>query len=100
MVPAAGFRKMPQSDQSRRTSSVTAIASDTESSRPVIRAGDRLIVEQDTAVIEARLEAIALGAAAVGSSLNVRLRIGGKLLRVVAQAPGRAVIPPEQEVRP
>lgn len=100
MVPAAGFRKEAQPDRQAEVSSFTAPAFDPQTHRPVIHAGDRLIVEQDTAVIEARMEAVALGAAAIGSSLNVRLRIGGKLLRVVALAPGRAALPPEPEVRP
>jgi hypothetical protein len=67
---------------------------------PVIRAGDRLIVEENTAVVDARLEAIALGTAAIGSALDVRLKIGGKVLRAVALAAGRAEFRPETEVRP
>jgi hypothetical protein len=62
----------------------------TEQAQPVIRAGDRVIVEEDTPVVEARLEAVALNPAAVGSSLRVRMIIGGRLVRAVALAPGRA----------
>jgi hypothetical protein len=61
-----------------------------EPPRPVIHAGDRLVVEENTAVIEARLEAVALGPAVVGSPLDVRLKIGGKVVRAVALGPGRA----------
>ena len=35
--------------------------------RPVIHAGDALIVEEHTAVVEARLEAVALGPAVEGA---------------------------------
>ncbi len=58
---------------------------------PVIHAGDRLIVEENSAVVEARLDAVALGPAVIGSPLDVRLKIGGKVVRAVALAPGRAV---------
>lgn len=57
---------------------------------PVIHAGDALIVEEHTAVVDARLEAVALGAAARGAELKARLKIGGKVVRVVAVAAGRA----------
>jgi flagella basal body P-ring formation protein FlgA len=66
----------------------------------VIRAGDRLIVEENTAVVEARLEAVALGAAAPGSTFNVRLRIGGRVLRAVALGPGRAALAPVNGIEP
>jgi hypothetical protein len=65
---------------------------------PVIHTGDRLIVEENTPVVEARLEAVALSPAAAGSPLNVRLRIGGRVLRAVAVAPGRAAL--VNEARP
>ena len=58
---------------------------------PVIHAGDTLIVEENTAAVEARLEAVALRPAVAGSPLDVRLKIGGKVVRVMALAPGRAV---------
>jgi hypothetical protein len=66
---------------------------------PVIRAGDRMIVEANSPVIEARLEAVALSPAAIGSPLDVRLRIGGKVFRAVALGAGRAALQPEPEVR-
>jgi hypothetical protein len=61
---------------------------------PVIHAGDLLIVEEHTAVVDARLEAIAISSAAKGAQLKARLKIGGKVVRVVALAPGRAVFAP------
>ncbi len=67
---------------------------------PVIRSGDRLIVEEKTAVVEARLEAVALGPAAPGSAFRVRLSIGGRVARAVALGPGRAAFLPELEARP
>jgi hypothetical protein len=67
---------------------------------PVIHAGDRLIVEEHTPVVDAMLEARALGSATVGSALNARLLIGGKVVRVVALAPGHASLQFEKGVRP
>jgi hypothetical protein len=68
--------------------------------RTVIRAGDRLIVEENTPVVEARLEAIALGTAVLGSVLEARLKIGGRVVRAVALGPGRAELQPQTEARP
>jgi len=67
---------------------------------PVIRAGQRLIVEENTPVVEARLEAVALMNAGKGSALNVRLMIGGRVVRAVALGPGRAQLAPQQGARP
>jgi hypothetical protein len=64
-------------------------------SPPVIRSGDRVVVEQNTAVVEARLEAVALGAAAAGAPFKARLKIGGRVVRAVAAGPGRAVLQEE-----
>jgi hypothetical protein len=61
-----------------------------EPPRLVIHAGDRLIVEENTAVVESRLEAVALGPAVVGSPLDARLKVGGKVVRAVALGRGRA----------
>jgi hypothetical protein len=66
----------------------------------VIRTGDRLILEENTAVAEARLEAVALGPAPRGFPLRVRLKIGGTVVRAVALGPGRAAFAPETEARP
>jgi hypothetical protein len=67
---------------------------------PVIRTGDRLIVERNTSVVEERLEAVALGPAVQGSSFEVRLEIGGKIFRAVALGPGQAVFAPEAGKQP
>jgi hypothetical protein len=67
---------------------------------PVIHAGDRLIVEEHTPIVEGHLEAVALGPAAAGGAFDVRLRMGGKVLRAVALGPGRAELQAEREARP
>jgi hypothetical protein len=67
---------------------------------PIIHANDPLIVEENTPLVEARLAASALGPAARGAVFEARLEIGGKIVRVRAVAPGRAVLEPELEGRP
>jgi hypothetical protein len=67
---------------------------------PVIHAGDALIVEEHTAVVEARLEAVALGPAGEGAIFRVRLKIGGKVVRAVAVSAGHAVFAPEEKAQP
>src|ERR1035441_6468721 len=57
---------------------------------PVIRAGARMIVEEHTARVDAVLEARALNPAAPGTALNVRLTIGGNVVRALALGPGRS----------
>jgi hypothetical protein len=66
----------------------------------VIRAGDRVVVEEHSAAVEGRLEAVALSSAAVGSFLDVRLKIGSEVVRAVALAAGRAAIVSPGEGRP
>jgi len=61
----------------------------------VIHTGDEVTVEEHSAVIDARLQAVALGSAAAGSELRVRLRIGGKVVDALALKPGRAVFAAE-----
>ena len=68
--------------------------------RPVIHSGDAVIVEELTGVVDARLEAVALEPAAKGAQFKARLKIGGKLVRVVAVSPGHASFAPEGEVAP
>jgi|WetSurMetagenome_2_1015567.scaffolds.fasta_scaffold23965_3 hypothetical protein len=77
-----------------------ASAAEEEKARIVVHAGDRLIVEEHTARADATLEACALASSAQGSALNVRLKIGGKVVRAVALGPGRAALQPETAVRP
>jgi len=66
---------------------------------PIIRAGDLLIVEEHTAVVDARLEAVALGTTAKGAAFKARLKIGGKVVRAVALGHGRAELIPENEAQ-
>jgi hypothetical protein len=68
--------------------------------RPVIHAGDALVVEEHTAVVDARLEATALGSAVIGAVFQARLKIGGEAVRVVALGPGRADLMPEAKGQP
>ncbi len=67
---------------------------------PVIRAGDRIVVEEHTDVVDAVLEAVALGPAVEQGPLDARLRIGGRVVRVVALATGRARLFSKGEARP
>ena len=67
---------------------------------PVIRAGDRLIVEEHTARVDSVLEARAMNPAAPGMAFDVRLTIGGHVVRARALGPGRAALQPEAGVRP
>lgn len=66
----------------------------------IIRLGDRVVVEEHTSGADARLEAVALSAAAEGSRFDVRLKIGRKVVRVVALAPGRAALLQPGEAMP
>jgi hypothetical protein len=59
---------------------------------PIIHGGDRVIVEENTPIVEARLEAVAMGPALAGSQFNARLSLGGRVVRAVAVEPGRAVL--------
>jgi hypothetical protein len=68
--------------------------------RPVLHAGDRLIVEENSPRVEARFEAVALGPARLGSVLAVRLTVGGGVVRAVALGPGRAMLQVGTEARP
>jgi flagella basal body P-ring formation protein FlgA len=66
----------------------------------LIHAGDSVIAEEHTGSVDARLEAIALTGAAAGDQLTVRLKIGGRIFRARAIAPGRAVMLASREARP
>jgi flagella basal body P-ring formation protein FlgA len=58
----------------------------------VIHGGDRIIVEEHTQVVDAQLEAVAMGPAAAGGQFRVRLKIGGKIIAAVATSTGHAVV--------
>ena len=68
--------------------------------RPVILAGDLLVVEEETAVAEVRLAATALEPAPAGGLFNARLEIGGKVVRAIAVGPNRARFAPETAAQP
>ncbi len=61
---------------------------------PAIHAGERVTVEEHSSAVEAYLEGTALGSASIGSPLQVRLRIGGKVVKTVVMAPGRVEVQP------
>jgi hypothetical protein len=67
---------------------------------PVIRTGDTLVLEESTPLVEARLEARALGPAICGAEFNARLAIGGKVVRAVALGKGRAAFVVQAGIRP
>jgi hypothetical protein len=67
---------------------------------PAIRAGDAVMVEEHSPVVDARLEATALGSAEAGAELEARLKMGGKTVRVKALGPGRAELVPEPKAHP
>jgi hypothetical protein len=67
---------------------------------PIVHAGDALLVEEHTPVVDTRLEAVALGPAIKGRYFKARLKIGGKVVYVEAVAPGYAVFGPKSEVKP
>lgn len=61
-------------------------------SAALIHAGDQLIVEEHTKLVDASLEAIALAPARAGQTLRVRLMIGGRVLKAIAATAGRATL--------
>ena len=63
-----------------------------QSKQMVIHNGDTLLVEERTQTVETCLAAVALGPAAMGSEFRVRLKVGGRVLKAVAVAPGRAAL--------
>jgi len=67
---------------------------------PVIHAGDALVLEESTPLIEVRLEARALGPAACGAEFKARLAIGGKIVRAIALGKGRAAFVTEADRKP
>jgi hypothetical protein len=66
--------------------------------RTIVFAGDRLIVEERTAVLDTRLEAVALRPASAGQIIDVRWRNGGKSILVRIVGPGRARLLDSSEV--
>lgn len=70
---------------------------------PVIRAGDRIAIDEDSSVAVIHLEAVALRPASIGTDIPVRLQ-GGSLFHAVVLGPGRATLAlahrPSSEVQP
>jgi hypothetical protein len=81
--------------RNERNGTFQQVAEEEAKLAPVIRPGDRLVVEEHTALVDALLEARALGPAAPGVEFNARLTMGGRVVRVVALGPGHAVLRPE-----
>jgi len=57
--------------------------------QPTIRSGDAVVLEEDSPVASARLQAVALNMAERGSPLRIRLQIGGRVVDAIAEGPGR-----------
>ena len=66
----------------------------TRIARPVILAGDRVLVVEETPVVDAWLMATALNPAPLGMAFHARLEIGGQVVRAVAVRPGVARLAP------
>ena len=66
---------------------------------PVIHSGDHLIVEEETPVVSSHLEATAIGSATAGSVFEARLKIGGKVVQVIALGIGSAAFLSNAEAR-
>ncbi len=67
---------------------------------PVIHVGDRIVVEEHTERVDAVLEAVALGPAVEQGWFRARLRIGGRVVRVVAVRAGHAMLAANAEAKP
>ena len=57
---------------------------------PCIHVGDRIVVEEHTAMAEVHLDAVAMEPAVPGSICRVRLKVAGKVALAVVVAPGKA----------
>jgi Chaperone for flagella basal body P-ring formation len=90
---AAGEEELPQAASGQSRSEKT-------SSFRVIRDGDKVVVEEHTAVMDAELEAVALSGARAGARLRVQLKIGGKIVSAVALGLGRVTTTPVTGARP
>jgi hypothetical protein len=85
------------SEHSQLTSARVRIEAEnieTGRSSAMIHAGDSLIVEEHTTLVDAFLEAISLAPAAQGGVFRVRLSLGGREVNARAIAPGRALLSP------
>ena len=91
-----GARSKPAQGSAERPAHAAA----NSAMHPVIRAGEAVVVEEHSEVVDARLEATALGSAAAGDEFYARLKIGGEAVRVKALGPGRASLVPEPGAHP
>lgn len=57
---------------------------------PVVRAGERIVVEEKTPVVDVRLETVAMEPGWTGMVVRVRPRTGGRVLQAMILGPGRA----------
>ncbi len=65
-----------------------------------IRAGDRVVVEEHAAAMDAELEGVALSGARSGAMLRVKLKMGGRVVNALVLGPGRVEIRSAAGVRP
>ena len=72
----------------------SSFAAQRKTNAPAIHAGEKVTVEEHSSAIEAYLEGTALESASIGSPLQVRLRMGGKVVRAVVTASGRVEVQP------
>jgi hypothetical protein len=98
LAAGPGFEPVSASTSDRRQPD--PLATERAPFHPVIHAGDALIVQEHTAVVDARLEAVALSPAAEWAIFRARLKIGGKVVRAVAVSAGNAVLVPEEAAQP
>ena len=69
----------------------------TERSKRVIHAGQNVVVYDLSPNVKAEFEAIAVSSASLGQTFNVRLQVGGHLMRAVATSPARAELLAHEE---
>jgi hypothetical protein len=84
----------------RQPNQIAAPGMRTATARPVIRAGDALIIEDDSNAARIRLEAVAMMPAAAGAVFKVRLKFGNAQVNAIALTAGRAKLAPLLEVQP
>jgi len=99
-APAEGARSKGLPNLPEGVRSASGTASNGARLVPVIHSGDRVIVEQHTPLIDARLEAVAMAPAAHLARFPVRLKPSGKVVQAVALGPGLAGLVQEAEARP
>lgn len=101
--PSGPGRLILVNDRSEVTGRQTVFAPAEQNSLiqpPVIHPGDRIVVYEETAIVESRLEATALAAARAGANFRAQLKIGGHVVQAIAVAPGRARLAPEDRTQP